>query len=279
MVNFFSCKYICLYCSSNLFLISYFSSVSANLTHQFTQIRAASLRVIRHLIHTPKDILIFNGLQLPILVCRSLDILLRNEEERVQSLKLIRRMLAISPDIISPMMVRCLVALGESGVIDNDRMLRACLATLCEFGVLNPLLLIVCGGVNAITHNVLECHSPRIAESLCGVLLHLLEWPSTRNIAGVRLECLAAPYCDFTYRLGIMDKNKDARDLRFTCSRLALLSVLRSWTGVIEFCDPKRPSGLKAIVDVLYLNQLEVRVSLYFIIHIYLIFLIKHKFS
>lgn len=173
----------------------------------------------------------------------------------------IRKMLAISPEIISPMIVRSLVSLGESGVEDGDRMLRACLATLCEFGVLNPILLIVCGGVSAITRNVLECHSPRIAESLCGVLLHLLEWPQTRSIAGVRLDCLAAPYCDFTYRLGIMDKNKHARDLRFTCSRLALLSVLRSWAGTIEFCDPNKPSGLKAIVDVLYLNQLEVRVS------------------
>lgn len=182
--------------------------VSASLTHHLTQIRAASLRVIRHLLTTHKDIQVFNGLQLPHLICRSLDILLKNEDERVQALKLIRRMLAISPDQISPVVVRCLVALGDSGVEDNDRMLRACLATLCEFGVLNPTLMIVCGGVNAITRNVLECHSPRIAESLCGVLLHLLEWPHTRNIAGVRLDCLAAPYCDFTYRLGIMDKNK-----------------------------------------------------------------------
>lgn len=37
------------------------------------------------------------------------------------------------------------------------------------------------------------------------------------------------------------------------------MSVLRSWAGTIEFCDPNKPSGLKAIVDVLYLNQLEVR--------------------
>lgn len=90
-------------------------------------------------------------------------------------------------------------------------MLRACLACLCEIGVLNPTLLITCGGVNSITRNVLECHSPRIAESLCGVLLHLLEWPYTREMAGVRLDCLATPYCDFTYRPGIMDKNKYAR--------------------------------------------------------------------
>lgn len=233
--------------------------VSASLTHQLTQIRAGALRAIRHLITVPKDLQTFNGLQLPHLVCRSLDILLKNEEERVQALKLVRKMLAVSPDIICPVLVRCLVALGESGVEHGDRMLRACLACLCEFGVLNPTLLIICGGVSVITRNVLECHSPRIAESLCGVLLHLLEWPHTRNIAGVRLDCLAAPYCDFTYRLGIMDKNKDARDLRFTCSRLALLSVLRSWAGTIEFCDPNKPSGLKAIVDVLYLNQLEVR--------------------
>lgn len=54
---------------------------------------------------------------------------------------------------------------------------------------------------------------------------------------------------------------RHARDLRFTCSRLALLSVLRSWAGTIEFCDPNKPSGLKAIVDILYLNQLEVRVN------------------
>lgn len=39
------------------------------------------------------------------------------------------------------------------------------------------------------------------------------------------------------------------------------MSVLRSWAGTIEFCDPNKPSGLKAIVDILYLNQLEVRVS------------------
>lgn len=55
--------------------------------------------------------------------------------------------------------------------------------------------------------------------------------------------------------------SRDAHELRYTSCRLALLSVLRSWTGTIEFCDPSKPSGLKAIVDALYLNQIEVRVS------------------
>lgn len=195
-------------------------------------------------------------------MCRSLDILLKNEEERIQALKLIRKMISISPDLVSPALVRCLVALGDTSMVEitkPDRIVRASLATLSEVGVLNPTLLIICNGVAVITRNVLECDSPRIAESLVGVLLHLLEFPQSRNIAGVSLDCLAAPYCDFTYRLGIMDKNKDARDLRFKCSRLALLSVLRSWAGTIEFCNPNKASGLKAIIDILYLNQLEVR--------------------
>lgn len=240
--------------------------ISASLVHHFTQIRAGALRATRHLLMAASDVRVLNELQLGHLICRSLDVLLKNEEERVQALKLVRKQLMVAPELVCPAVVRCLVSLGESGAEDRsvrvdreDRMLRACLATLCEFGVLNPRLLIVCGGVSVITRNVLECHSPRIAESLCGVLLHLLEWPKTRQIAGVRLDCLGAPYCDFSYRLGIMDKNKDARDLRFTCSRLALLSVLRSWAGTIEFCNPSKPSGLKAIIDILYLNQLEVR--------------------
>lgn len=117
-------------------------------------------------------------------------------------------MLAVAPRFISPIVVRSLVSLGDSVSDEGDRMLRACLAILCEFGVLNARALILCGGVSAIMRNVLECHSPRIAESLVGVLLHLLDQPHTRCMARVRLDCLAAPYCDFTYRLGIMDKNK-----------------------------------------------------------------------
>lgn len=169
-------------------------------------------------------------------------------------------MILISPEQLSPKIVRCLTSLADTLMIDGtkpDRIVRACLATLSELGVLNPTLLIISNGVSVLLRNVLECDSPKICESLVGVLLHLLEYPHIRMISGIRLDCLAAPYCDFTYRL--WDKNKDARELRFKCSRLALLSVLRSFNGAVEFCNPNKPSGLKAVIDILYLNQLEVR--------------------
>lgn len=119
-------------------------------------------------------------------------------------------MLVVSPDNINPIVIRCLVSHVDNGIEDSDRFLRSCLAILSECGVLNPIVLITCGGVSALTRNIVECCIPRISESMCGVLLHLLEWPVTRKLAEVNLNCLGAPYCDFTYRLGIMDKNKYA---------------------------------------------------------------------
>lgn len=73
---------------------------------------------------------------------------------------------------------------------------------------MNTDVFILSGGVAAITHNLLECQTPKIAESLCGVLLLLLDRPTTRRSAAVDLHCIAAPYCDFHYRHGWMDKNR-----------------------------------------------------------------------
>lgn len=51
------------------------------------------------------------------------------------------------------------------------------------------------------------------------------------------------------------------RELRLNCSRLALLTVLRSWPGILHFCGPRDQTGFRAVVEVLYLNQLEIRVT------------------
>lgn len=61
------------------------------MVHEFTQVRAGAWRVVRRVLKTPKDLQIFNELQLNHLLCRSMDILLDNEEERIQSLKLVSK--------------------------------------------------------------------------------------------------------------------------------------------------------------------------------------------
>nr|CAD7462148.1 unnamed protein product [Timema tahoe] len=186
----------------------------------------------------------------------SLDVNLRNDMERIQALRLIRRLLVLSPADFPPALTRSLVALANGGAEEKDRMLRACLGVLAEICVLNPDMFVSCGGVSALLRNIADSQMPRIVECLCGALLFLLDRPSTRRHANVRLQSLAVPYCDFHWD---SDRNREDREARFLCVRLALLSVLRSWPGILHFCHPSNSSGLQAIVSVLYLKQLEVR--------------------
>ncbi|CAH2107437.1 unnamed protein product [Euphydryas editha] len=236
-------------------------------------IRAAALRVLRYLIKTESDVATFNTLKLPYLVMRSMDLMLHNEEERAEALKVVRRVIAVvvandqgqrrhRAAYIDPGLLRCLAAVaraGSAGDGSSNRLSRPAIATLAEICVINPDLFISCGGVSAVTRQLAECATPRMSEALCGVLLHTLNDPKSRNAARIDLTYLNSPYCDFQYKPTGTDTNRDEREMRFTCSRLALLCVLRSWPGLLHFCHPRSAGGLPALVAALYLPRLEVR--------------------
>ncbi|XP_047986366.1 rapamycin-insensitive companion of mTOR [Leguminivora glycinivorella] len=243
--------------------------IRISLVDESMVLRAAALRVLRYLIRTESDVATFNNLRLPYLVTRSMDLMLRNEEERAQALRVVRRVVAVVGCVgprrlraarVDEGLLRCLAAVARAGAGDGspDRLARPAVATLAEICVLNPDLFIACGGVTAVTRQLAECATPHMAEALCGVLLHTLNEPAARDAARIDLACLSFPYCDFHNRPQ-GDANKDEREMRFTCSRLALLCVLRSWPGLLHFCHPRNTGGLRAMVSALYLPRLEVR--------------------
>lgn len=63
-----------------------------------------------------------------------MDVVLRNDVERIQALKLIRKILLISTVKFDISLARSLVSLANGVGEDKDRMLRVCLASLCELG-------------------------------------------------------------------------------------------------------------------------------------------------
>ncbi|XP_034935765.1 rapamycin-insensitive companion of mTOR [Chelonus insularis] len=225
------------------------------LVQEATQVRAAALRAIRYLVKKQEDVLTVNKLHYPYFIARSMDINLKNDIERMQALRLVRRILVLAPKHFSPVLARSLISLTNGGLEEKDRSFRVFLATLCELGVLNSNLLISCGGVGALTRAAMTGLSPAIIESIIGVLLRLLANPETRS--SVSLMCLASPYCEL--HTSINDRSRENRETRFAASKQALLSVLRSYSGVINFCNPNDNAGLKAIADILYVEQLEVR--------------------
>ncbi|XP_045512078.1 rapamycin-insensitive companion of mTOR [Pieris brassicae] len=247
--------------------------IRVSLVDESMLMRATALRVLRYLIQNDSDVATFNSLKLPYLIIRSMDLMLRNEEERAQALRVVRRVIAVVGGIDQSMkryraahidegLLRCLASVaraGSAGDGSGDRLSRPAIATLAEICVLNPDLFISCGGVTAVTRHLAECATPRMAEALCGVLLHIINDPNSRNNARVDLTCLNSPYCDFHFRPAGNDTSRDEREMRFTCSRLALLCVLRSWPGLLHFCHPQAAGGLKALVAALYLPRLEVR--------------------
>lgn len=71
------------------------------MVHEFTQVRAGVLRTLRYTLKTSRDIQLFNELQLPLLLCRSIDIVGDNEEERVQAFKLVSNSIIIMMNVLS----------------------------------------------------------------------------------------------------------------------------------------------------------------------------------
>ncbi|XP_043271902.1 rapamycin-insensitive companion of mTOR isoform X2 [Venturia canescens] len=213
------------YCTEEVFCC-----LRVALVNEATQVRAAALRAVRYMLKSENDVMTLNKLHYPYFVARSMDINLRNDMERMQALRLVRRILVIAPRHFSPVLARSLISLTNGGIEERERTFRVFLATVCELGVLNSSLLISCGGVGALARSAMTVQSPAIIESVVGVLLHLLDNPETRG--SVSLLCLASPYCEL-HSLG-QDRTKETREMRFA-------------------------ARLKAIVEILYVDQLEVR--------------------
>ena len=58
----------------------------------------------------------------------------RNEIERIQALRVIRRAIRLGFNRCEPAIARALIAVPGALPDDKDRMMRACLAALCELG-------------------------------------------------------------------------------------------------------------------------------------------------
>ncbi|XP_064476967.1 rapamycin-insensitive companion of mTOR-like [Ornithodoros turicata] len=233
------------------------------LIHEACEVRAGCLRALRHLVKDEPAARALIAVHVPILVARSLDVALEGRTERLQALRLVRRLVVASPQSVPPQLVRSLVAIAADGARERDVLVRACLGTLCELALLNPKLCCETGGFGTLIRAVLDCPQPHIAEAILSVVFHTINDPSTRHLLklDVELEFLVAPFTDSHFRfVEELPENSmsDDRELRFQTSRVAITTILRSWPGMIYFCKPP-PSGLQSLIEILHLPYPEVR--------------------
>jgi hypothetical protein len=244
------------------------------LVHDSVEVRATALRTIRCVMTNADDVRDANLVNMQHLIARCMDLDLDNQIERLQALRLARKILFLAPAHFPKAIVRSLVSIADGDHKETDRLKQVSLAVLCELSVMNSDLFVACNGVSVLTHALLEVSMPRIAEAILGSLLRLQINPVTRAKANVSLDLVVAPFTEFHY-VHNDDSNarggdssagtaRGDREHRFQCAYQVILSLLRSWTGLIHLANPKIRKAitpLQAVVDTLYLPNPEIRVS------------------
>uniref|UniRef100_A0A672N801 Rapamycin-insensitive companion of mTOR-like n=1 Tax=Sinocyclocheilus grahami TaxID=75366 RepID=A0A672N801_SINGR len=151
------------------------------LLNEAKEVRAAGLRALRYLIRDSNILQKVLRLQVDYLISRCIDIQQSNEVERTQALRLVRKMITVNALLFPSSITNSLIAVGNDGRQERDRMVRACIAIICELALENPEIVAKRGGLSTILKNVIDCQLSRINEALMTTILHLLNHPHTRQ--------------------------------------------------------------------------------------------------
>jgi len=223
-------------------------------------VRAGTLRALRYLVRSQLDVMAVTSVNMHLLIARTLDLDLDNRPERVQAVRLARKLLVFGSSCFPASLVKCLLAIVQRGGKEKSRdvLWRVSLAVLCELSCLNQDLFLSTGCVRILSTALLDCGTmPRVGEAVVACLMRLYSIPAIRERAGLDLSIVVAPFTELHYVHTGLGK---AEESRTECGATALLSVLRSWPGLIHLSSPHlhtRP--LQSLLDILYLPSYETR--------------------
>ncbi|XP_020782271.2 rapamycin-insensitive companion of mTOR-like isoform X1 [Boleophthalmus pectinirostris] len=234
--------------------------------HEAKEVRAAGLRALRYLITDSSTLEKVLHLKVDYLIARCIDIQQNNEGERTQALRLVRKMITVNPLLFPSSITNSLIAVGNDGHNERDRLSRACVAIICELALKNPVVVAQAGGLSTILKSVTDCQLSRINEALITTILHLLNHPHTRQFvrSDVEFEQILAPYTDFHYKHNPdveEGQSKEDRETRFMASKMSIVASFRSWSGIINLCK-SGSTGIQSLIGLLCIPNMEVRKAL-----------------
>ena len=145
--------------------------------------------------------------------------------------------------LIPPCFVRSLVAVA-SHKEDNCR--RVCLEALRELAITNTAIVAHCDGIRVLFDAILDSACQDLAESLVLTVLFIMNDASTRQYIRlpIDLHILFAPFTETDIPAGT------ERRQRWAASRNAIVTMMRSWTGILMLASEPR-GGLRSLVELL----------------------------
>ncbi|TDH70536.1 uncharacterized protein CCR75_005144 [Bremia lactucae] len=207
-----------------------------------TSTRAGAHRALRYAISSSCSIKHFVDLNLPLFAVRSLEREQKYLAERIQALKVVRRIIQIDAARMPTGLVASLTAIAGH---KDDNMRRVCLETLRELAVLNVEVVAEANGTKVLVDAILEPSFQDLADSLIMTLLFVLNESSTRKFIQpfVDSQVLIAPFTDTDLPAG------NERRQRWMASRNAIVTMMRSWTGMVVLTS--NPQGLQSLIQLL----------------------------
>lgn len=222
------------------------------LLHDSAEVRATGIRSIRHFVRNEHQVKCVYQLKLDFLIARSIDICLDNKTERIQALRLIRKLLSLDYQNFSLSLARCLIAISRDGndKSSKDLILRTCLAILSELIILNPQLSYRCDLFSSLMDSICRCSNPyNILESVLGSYIYLINNPELRVYTedGSDLRKFIGIFTDLPYvswlsgndTKGINGQQCATEEIesRLHFIKNILVSIFRSWPGLIYMCQ------------------------------------------
>lgn len=156
-------------------------------------------------------------------------------------------------------LVSCLVEISD---VPEDKFSKVCLESVCELALRNPHIVAVSGGVKSLTKTALSAHSRRMIEAIVLSLMYIIGDDATRRFVRVDLDIdvLLGPFTDEFFTHSVVDKpTTHDTEQRLFASRVAIVTMLRTWPGIIYLSSS--PHRLKAVIEVLRLAKREYRIA------------------
>uniref|UniRef100_A0A673I6D5 Rapamycin-insensitive companion of mTOR-like n=1 Tax=Sinocyclocheilus rhinocerous TaxID=307959 RepID=A0A673I6D5_9TELE len=203
------------------------------LLNEVKEVRAAGLRALRYLIRDSSVLQTLLQLQVDYLISRCVDIQQSNEVERTQALRLVRKMITVNAQLFPSSLTNSLIAVGNDGLQERDRMVRGCIAIICELGELVAHLLRQASLLLLLTLKVFLD-----TQRTCKTDFHYRHSPDTAEA-----------------------QIKEDREARFLASKMAIIAAFRSWSGIINLCKSGN-SGVQSLIGLLCIPNMEVRKAL-----------------
>jgi len=242
----------------------FISDLKEYLVHQTKTLRTAALRVLRYYMRDDTFIKQLLKQKIHIFISRALERDKIYEAERMQALKLTRKIMEVNCLLLPYNVIHSLVSIAGD---ENDNLFRVSIETLAEITIRNPLASAHCSGIKVILLSILDPKNQPIQESLVLALIYLLNDQNTRIYCRKNLDIglLVAPLLDnfVTVKEAQPQAQNQAnsvnpaleREKKWISSIRAIQIMLKSWTGLITLAN--HAVGLKAFVYALRLPSKE----------------------